>query len=173
MRFIPFALFLVFAVLAYCVLISPQRPQHTPQFMTGKPLPEIFLPLLAGGEAKSIASYIKGKPVMINFFASWCAPCRHELSTLLALKQKNLLPIIGVAWKDKVADTQAMFDKNGSPYDVVLSDLEGVTTVPFALTGVPEMFIVGADGMIIFHSKMMLTDDVIEEEILPLLEGKK
>ena len=66
-----------------------------------------------------------------------------------------------------------MFDKNGSPYDVVLSDLEGVTTVPFALTGVPEMFIVGADGVILYHSKMMLTDDVIEEEILPLLEGKK
>jgi cytochrome c biogenesis protein CcmG/thiol:disulfide interchange protein DsbE len=173
MRFIPFALLGLFIVLAYFILTSPQRPQQVPQFMTGKPLPELSLSTVDGGAEAPLSSHLKGKPVMINFFASWCAPCRHEVSALLALKQKRLLPIIGIAWKDKAVDTQAMLSKHGNPYDVVLSDLDGTTTVPFALTGVPEMVVVGADGIILYHSKATLTEESIEEEILPLLEGKK
>ena len=120
------------------------NPQVTPRATVGKPAPAVALPTLAGAPAAPVA--LKG-PTLVNFFASWCAPCAEEAPALAALKAEGV-NIVGVAWKDDPAKTRDFLARYGDPYSALYVDRDGRAGIDFGVSGVPETYAIGKDGKI-------------------------
>lgn len=132
---------------------SLQRdPEFKPDAMVGKPIPETVLPMLTGAAAGPGVLDLKtagvGKPMLVNVFASWCAPCRVEHPQLMALQAQGVA-VVGVAYKDDPADTRRFLDELGDPFAMVLVDREGRAGLDLGVSGVPETFAVDAMGRIV------------------------
>jgi cytochrome c biogenesis protein CcmG/thiol:disulfide interchange protein DsbE len=126
----------------------------------------VTLPDLDTGAMVAVRDAPKG-PRLINFFASWCAPCRVEAPQLMALKARGVT-VVGVAYKDEPARTQAFLGELGDPFAVKLMDRNGRAGIEFGVTGVPETFLVGADGVILAKHSGPLTDADVEQMLAKL-----
>ncbi|HEX7758266.1 MAG TPA: DsbE family thiol:disulfide interchange protein [Caulobacteraceae bacterium] len=151
------------AALAVLVLVFAFRslhrdPQVIPMATVNQPMPAVSLPALAGGAPIPIRQTIKG-PVLVNFYASWCAPCVEEAPALSALKAEGV-PIVGVAYKDTPENTQGFLTRMGNPYQSVLMDIDGRAGINFGVTAVPETYAIDAAGMIRGkHAGALTADD--------------
>jgi len=130
-------------------------PQVIPRATVGKPAPDDSLPTLGGGAPAPIRSAVPG-PMLVNFFASWCAPCAAEAPTLKALSDEGVR-VVGVAWKDDPVQSREFLQRYGDPYKVVFVDRAGTTGIDFGVTGVPETYLVGGDGRILDKTAGPLT----------------
>lgn len=137
-----------------------RNPQVQPEALVGKPVPDLTLPSLDDGRDQRVRDVAKG-PVLVNFFASWCAPCEIEQPILVGLKAEGV-KIVGIAYKDAPANTQAFLARLGDPFAVRLVDRDGRAGVEFGVTGVPETYLVGADGVIIAKHTGPLTAESAE-----------
>jgi len=136
-------------------------PHYTPDALVGRPLPAEVLPALDGG-APTVLGKLAGPGTLVNFYASWCAPCVEEQPTLLALKAQGVR-IIGVAWKDDPVNTRAHLARNGDPYAVTLVDRQGRAALDFGVSGVPETYLIGPRGVILAKVARPLTPDSAEQ----------
>jgi len=125
-----------------------RNPQVQPQALVGKPVPDLTLPELDTGRSARVREVLRPAPVLVNYFASWCAPCEIEQPVLVALKAQGVR-IVGVAYKDAPQNTKAFLGRLGDPYTDRLVDRDGRAGIEFGVTGVPETYLVGADGVII------------------------
>ena len=140
---------LVFAglVVVFGAYALHHNPQVVPRATIGQAAPADALPSLDGAAPRPIRAALKG-PTLVNFFASWCVPCAAEAPTLATLRRQGV-NIVGVAWKDDPANTRAFLARYGNPYQAVFVDRDGRTGIDFGVTGVPETYLVGADGRIL------------------------
>lgn len=126
-------------------------PEIKPAALVGQQIPETVLPMLTGDQPGPGMVDLKtagvGKPMLVNVFASWCAPCRIEHPKLMELKAQGVA-IVGVAWKDDPAATRAFLDELGDPFAMVLVDREGRAGLDLGITGAPETFAVDAMGQV-------------------------
>nr|WP_314433575.1 DsbE family thiol:disulfide interchange protein [uncultured Brevundimonas sp.] len=162
---IPLAVLAALAVLFVGWSLN-RDPAYKPDAMVGQPIPETILPMLTGDQPGPGNLDLKtagvGKPMLVNVFASWCAPCRIEHPRLLALKDRGVA-VVGVAYKDEPVATRAFLDEMGDPYAMVLVDHEGRAGLDLGISGVPETFAVDAMGRITAkHSGPLLNDADIE-----------
>jgi cytochrome c biogenesis protein CcmG/thiol:disulfide interchange protein DsbE len=137
-------------------------PQVQPDALVGKPAPVLTLPRLVDGRPVDLRSSVKEGPVLVNFFASWCAPCAIEHPVLMEMTRRKV-GIIGIAYKDAPPKTRAFLDRLGDPFATVLVDRDGRAGVEFGVTGVPETYLVGRDGMVLAkHSGPLTPKDAAE-----------
>jgi cytochrome c biogenesis protein CcmG/thiol:disulfide interchange protein DsbE len=136
--------------------------------MSGAAAPSYDLASLDGGGALTPASFA-GKPYLVNFFASWCVPCRQEAPALMALSRQGV-PILGIAYKDAPEKTKQLLDQLGNPYVKVGLDPNGRTGIDFGVTGVPETYVVSADGKIVTLYRLPLDAESISTVIQPALK---
>lgn len=122
-------------------------PQVQPHALVGKPVPDVTLPSLDDGRPVKVRDLVKDGPVIINFFASWCAPCEIEAPVLMQMKA-NGVRMVGIAYKDAPANTRGFLNRLGDPFARRLVDRDGTAGIEFGVTGVPETYLVGADGII-------------------------
>jgi cytochrome c biogenesis protein CcmG, thiol:disulfide interchange protein DsbE len=94
---------------------------------------------------------MEGKPYIINFYASWCVPCQAENPLLITLSQTHKVPIIGVAWKDMKVNTMKYLAQHGNPYRVVILDAQSTNAINYGIKGVPETFVIDAQGELRQH----------------------
>lgn len=138
-------------------------PAYRPDALVGQPIPETtVLPIQVDGKASDDLLDLKtagvGKPMIVNVFASWCAPCRLEHPQLMKLKEQGVA-VVGVAYKDDPVATDAFLQELGDPYRLVLVDREGRAGLDLGVSGVPESFAVDAFGTIVAKSSgPVLTD---------------
>ena len=127
--------------------------------------PDRTLPLLAGGEG-SIATF-RGKPVLVNFWASWCDPCKEE-APLLERAHERLKKaggtVLGVTVSDASEDSRAFMQKYGLSFPS-LRDVDGRLGEDFETTGVPESFVVDSDGRVVAISRGQVTQEFVDEAI--------
>jgi cytochrome c biogenesis protein CcmG/thiol:disulfide interchange protein DsbE len=139
------------------------------QGLIGRPAPTFALTRLEGGEPVT-SEAMRGRPYVINMFASWCTPCRAEHPQLMAL-QASGVEIVGVAYKDRPEASARFLSDLGNPFSAVAMDPEGRFGLELGLVGVPETFVIGADGTIHAVYRGPLTSEAIEETIRPALEA--
>jgi cytochrome c biogenesis protein CcmG, thiol:disulfide interchange protein DsbE len=161
----------------FALLTVWKRQQSMPQVWqpnepgrVGRKLPFFAsLPGLSGQAGFSSADVTAtGRTVLINFFASWCMPCRQEAPVLLRLRQQGLL-IWGIDYQDKPDDAVTFLKQNQDPYSRAASDATGAVGHSFALQGVPESFLVDRDGIVRWHWAGGLSEDVVRQYLDPLL----
>lgn len=147
-------------------------PMFKPDALVGKPIPETVLPILTGAEPGpgmvDLRTAGAGKPMIVNLFASWCAPCRIEHPRLLQLKSQGIA-LVGVAYKDEPGATRAFLDELGDPFAIVLVDREGRAGLDLGLSGVPESFAVDPYGRVLAkHSGPLLTNEDVDRLVAAL-----
>jgi cytochrome c biogenesis protein CcmG/thiol:disulfide interchange protein DsbE len=132
----------------FAVYSLNRNPQVDPKALVGKPIPALALPGLEDGRPIPLATAAGGQVALVNFFASWCAPCEVEHPVVKALAAKGVR-IVGVAYKDAPENTKAYLTRLGDPYAVHLVDRDGRAGIEFGVTGVPETYLVSAKGVIL------------------------
>lgn len=155
LAFLPLVVLVGLGVL-FAVFALNRNPQVLPDAMVGKPMPNLALPSLDDGREVKLRELASEGPMLVNFFASWCAPCRVEHPILVELKASGVR-MVGVAYKDKPVDSQDFLAQLGDPFAVRLADQDGRAGIEFGVTGVPETYAVGRDGMILAKHSGPLT----------------
>jgi cytochrome c biogenesis protein CcmG, thiol:disulfide interchange protein DsbE len=168
---LPILLLVLFGWLAWRGLAPDRNPSALPSALIGQPVPQFDLPPLEASGAKLTAADVAGHVTVINFFASWCLPCKAEHPLLFALGKDYGVPVYGIAFKDRPADTAKYIQELGSPYAKIGLDESGRTGLDFGLMGVPETFILDKDGVVRYRLAMPIDPARIEKEIGPLLKS--
>jgi cytochrome c biogenesis protein CcmG/thiol:disulfide interchange protein DsbE len=132
--------------------------------------PELVLPRLSGGGEESLEDY-RGKVVVLNFWASWCEPCRDE-SPLLQRWHERLVKrggtVLGVDAFDEIGRARAFVDRYGLTYPM-LRDGAGDTRERFGILGFPETFVIDREGRIAALARGPVGDEFMRQRVLPLL----
>ncbi|PJA42562.1 MAG: DsbE family thiol:disulfide interchange protein [Lysobacterales bacterium CG_4_9_14_3_um_filter_62_6] len=164
---LPLLMFLALAVLLYSGLGKDTHLVPSP--LINKPAPLFSLPDLLDPTRKVENAALKGKPYLLNVWASWCAACRQEHPVLMRFAAEKRLTLVGFNWKDAPADALAVIRTTGNPYDLIASDEVGRVGIDFGVYGAPESFLIDADGKILYKHVGPLDQDSIRSKILPLL----
>ncbi|MGE0259078.1 MAG: DsbE family thiol:disulfide interchange protein [Alphaproteobacteria bacterium] len=143
-------------------------PNLLPSPLINEPAPAFSLPSLAGDANGLSSADLTGKVSLVNFFASWCVPCRVEHPVLNALAQSKRVAIYGINYKDKPEAARAWIAELGNPYTRIGAD-SGRVGIEWGIYGVPETFVVDRYGRIRYKQALPLTPDDIERKILPLI----
>ena len=166
---LPLALFFVL-VGYFLISLRPGHDTHElPSAMLEKPAPPFDLADL-GDDSKLALAALKGHPVIVNFFASWCVPCRIEHPLLMRLSQQDHLPLYGIAYKDKPDDAARLLATYGNPFRQVGLDQDGRVGLDFGVYGVPETYVIDANGIIRKRFVGPLTAEAVERDLMPLLK---
>ena len=129
-------------------------------------------PAVEGGEGLSTAD-LQGKVAIVNFHASWCAPCRAEHPILMQLEKRTGVPVYGIAWKDKPADLRAWLAADGNPFSRAGFDGNGRVGIDWGISGVPETFIVDRSGKVVWRFQGALNEPMVAKSLIPVLQGLK
>jgi cytochrome c biogenesis protein CcmG/thiol:disulfide interchange protein DsbE len=168
---VPLLLFLGLAALFLTQLISGRDSAEIPSALIGESAPETNLPPLEGVALPGIESKnFAGKVTLVNVWASWCAPCREEHPILLALSQDKRFGIAGLNYKDAPENARRFLGSLGNPYSAIGVDGTGRAAIDWGVYGVPETFLVGKDGKILFKHVGPLTEQAVTGVLLPEME---
>ena len=165
---LPVVLFMALAGYFALALRSDRDPHDLPSAMLDKEAPQFSLSGLNGpGVARD---GLKGGPVLINFFASWCVPCRVEHPLLIRLAERDHVPVYGIDYKDQPEDAAKLLAQFGDPYRGVGLDRDGRVGLDFGVYGVPETYVLDSTGHIRKRFVGPLTAQQVEKELLPLFK---
>jgi len=168
MRFIlPLVIFLVLAAFLYAGLGRDTREVPSP--LVGKAAPAFVLPLLHEADKKFSPEQMQGQVWLLNVWASWCGACKDEHPLLMDLSRKNIVPIVGLDYKDKAEDGIATLRKSGDPYTLVIADADGKVGFDYGVYGVPETYVIDKQGVIKYKLIGALNPKNLQETILPLV----
>jgi len=161
---------LVFAGLGVFLALGLGRdPGALPSTLVGKPAPAVDLPPIPGRDEAGLKSAdLRGRPMLVNVFASWCVPCRVEAPVLDRLKEEGVT-IQGIDYKDPPADVTAWLKDLGDPFAKVGLDRKGATAIDWGVYGVPETFVLDRDGRVAYKFVGPLQPRDVERTLKPLL----
>ena len=163
-----FALLVVFLAVGLTL-----NPREVPSPLVGKPAPAFDLPVLQQPDKRFSPAEMRGKVWLLNVWASWCDTCRDEHPLLVALQKRNVLPILGLNYKDKDAEAKRWLAQFGDPYQFSVVDAEGRIGIDYGVYGVPETYLIDAEGVIRLKQIGALTPAILEQKILPLAMALK
>ncbi len=164
---LPLGIFLVLVVFLGVGLTL--NPREVPSPLIGKAAPPFQLPQLHDADKTFSQKEMLGKVWLLNVWASWCAPCREEHPLWVDLAKANVVPIYGLNYKDKRADSIAWLQRYGDPYVLSVSDPQGRVGIDYGVYGVPETYVIDKQGVIHYKKIGPVTPQVLKEKILPLI----
>lgn len=161
----------IFAVLIALFAIGLQLdPREVPSPLIDKPAPAFALPRLDRPEVQlTRADLTQHQVSLFNVWASWCTACRQEHPFLMELARRNEIPIYGLNYKDERPDAIAWLKRHGDPYRTSGFDHEGRVGIDWGVYGVPETFVVDAQGVIRYKHIGPLTPQVWREKLEPIV----
>ncbi len=124
------------------------NPREVPSPFIGRQAPAFSLPLVGDANASFSPADMKGRVWMLNVWAPWCVSCRQEHGFLMQVAQAGVVPIVGLNWKDKDREAQALLAQSGSPYVAVPEDLDGRVGIDYGVTGTPETYLIDKQGIV-------------------------
>ena len=161
--------FLFVILLIY--LLQNKDPRKPPSALLNQPLPEFYIKGLINEDTILSNNTIKNKITLINFFASWCAPCKVEHPLFFEInKDLPNLFLLGINYKDEIKNAEKYLVTEGNPYSFVGLDMGGMIGFEFDIIGLPETILINKEGMIIYRHLGPLTKKVINNEIRPFFQ---
>jgi cytochrome c biogenesis protein CcmG/thiol:disulfide interchange protein DsbE len=148
-------------------------PREVPSPLVGKPAPAFELPILQQPDKRFVPGDMRGKVWLLNVWASWCVSCRDEHPMLVALAKRGVIPILGLNYKDKSDEATAWLKQFGNPYDLSVVDADGRIGIDYGVYGVPETYLIDAEGVIRYKQIGPITAAILEQKILPLAADLK
>lgn len=161
----------LFAVLAGLLAWGLSRnATDIPSALIGKAVPEFSLPPVQGRTLGLSSGDLRHEVSLVNVFASWCLACRDEHPVFMHLAGGGQVPLHGLNYKDRPDNAAQWLDTMGDPYARTGADLNGRVAIDWGVYGVPETFVVSADGHIAYKHIGAVTEQALNETILPLVE---
>ena len=145
-------------------------PSKLPSMFIGQKVPDFDLEPVKGRTLGLASGNLLGEVSLVNVFASWCVACRAEHPIFMRLSQDKTMPIHGINYKDAPNDAAQWLGTMGDPYTRTGADLDGRVAINWGVYGVPETFVVGADGTIAYKHIGAVTAEALSTTILPLIE---
>lgn len=145
-------------------------PSTLPSMLIGSPVPDFSLPPVDARAPGLSSGDLRGEVSLVNFFASWCIPCRAENPLLLDLREKGTVPVHGINYKDRPENVIRWLNQYGNPFTRIGADLDGRVGIDWGVYGLPETFVVDAGGRIAYKHIGVLTEQALAGTILPLVE---
>jgi cytochrome c biogenesis protein CcmG/thiol:disulfide interchange protein DsbE len=174
---LPLIGFLALAFLFVLRLQSGGGSSVLPSPLIGQPAPAFTLAAIPGGDRPGLADpeLRQGRTTVLNFFASWCGPCRLEHPVLKKLSANEALKamgvrLVGINYKDEPGNALSYLASDGNPYAAIGADLNGRVGIDWGSTGVPETFIVRGDGTVAFKYTGPITERALNDIVLPEIE---
>jgi cytochrome c biogenesis protein CcmG/thiol:disulfide interchange protein DsbE len=162
----------VFAVLLGFFYVGLSlNPGEVPSPFIGKPAPALDVASLQDANAIASSAQWRGRPWLLNVWGTWCAGCRQEHATLIAIARSKAVPIYGLAWKDDRERALEWLAELGNPYDAVGFDDHGRVAIDWGVYGAPETFLVDARGIVVHKHIGPLDMDVWRTQFVPLIEA--
>lgn len=164
----PLALFLLL-VLILGVMLPKDRNKVDLTLNDGM-LPGFHLPALETGEYLS-QDDVLGEWMVVNVWASWCAPCRLEHPVLVSIAENYDIPILGVNFRDDPDDAIAWLEEHKNPFTWTVADYDGKLAFDWGIFGVPTTYLISPEGEIAVQFPGILTTKIWESEFLPVIEN--
>ena len=144
-----------------------ENPNTLPSVMIGKAAPTLVTEPLGNLNPVTKEMIQANELKLVNFWASWCGPCRAEHPNLTQLA-KNGLPVLGLNFKDTDINAIRFLQELGNPYDGV-SSIDGRQSLEWGVYGVPETFLLDRNGKILYRATGPITQRVIREQLIPIM----
>ncbi|WP_247750273.1 DsbE family thiol:disulfide interchange protein [Rhizobium sp. 16-449-1b] len=142
-----------------------------PSALLGTKAPSLDLPPLDGANLPALTdAAVKGKLTLVNVFASWCIPCREEHPILKELAKDSRLNIVAINYKDKNDNALGFLGELGNPYKAIGIDPRGQAAIDWGVYGIPESYLVGPDGTILYKRVGPFDDISLKEGLYPAMD---
>ncbi len=164
---IPLVFFVLMAgLLGFGLSLDPKK---VPSPLIDKSAPAFSLAMLDDPSRKLSTADMLGQVWVLNVWASWCVSCRAEHAVITELANRNLVTVVGLNYKDAPDDAERWLEQFGNPYATSVIDRDGRVGIDWGVYGVPETFVIGADGVIKFKHIGPVTMESLNEKIMPVL----
>lgn len=175
LAFIPLAVFAGFALVTGKVLydqeVHGKDISAIPSALIGTRAPSLAMPPLEGSNTPALTNEaIAGKLTVLNVFASWCIPCREEHPILLALSKDPRINLVGINYKDRNDNALRFLGELGNPYNAIGVDPNGKAAIDWGVYGIPETYLVGPDGTILYKKVGPFDPLSFREGLMPAIE---
>lgn len=176
--FVPLAVFAVVAGL-FAFALRSGDPSKLPSALIGKPVPQVNFGPLEGLKADNgspvpgftFSDLAAGEPAVVNFWASWCAPCVEEHPLLVELAQRSGVKVYGVNYKDQPEAARRFLGRYGNPFTAMGVDPTGRGAIEWGVYGMPETFIIDRSGRIAYKHVGPMTPSSLQDRILPAIKA--
>lgn len=168
---LPLVLFAGLAGVFMTQLQSGRDVSEIPSALIGTRAPTLNLAALDGSERPALTtSAIAGKLTLVNVFASWCVPCRQEHPMLLELSKDPRVNVVGINYKDRNDNALRFLGELGNPYAAIGVDPNGKAAIDWGVYGIPESYLVGPDGTILYKKVGPFDPESFETQLMPAIE---
>lgn len=164
-------LLLLVGLVAVFAMNMDRDPSLVRSVLIDKPAPEFALKSVAGTGVEGFdTASLQGAVTVVNVFASWCIPCREEHPLLERLKAETGVRIFGINQRDAPENAAAFLTELGNPYERIGADSDNRVSIDWGVYGVPETFLVGRDGTVLYKHVGPLTPEAVAAELMPQIE---
>lgn len=168
---LPLVLFGGLAAVFMTQLQSGRDVSEIPSALLGTKAPDLELAALDGSERPALTTAaITGKLTLVNVFASWCVPCRQEHPMLLELSKDPRVNVVGINYKDRNDNALRFLGELGNPYAAIGVDPNGKAAIDWGVYGIPESYLVGPDGTILYKKVGPFDPESFETQLMPAIE---
>lgn len=145
-----------------------------PSALIGTQAPTLDLKPLEGSQRPALTSEaIRGKLTLVNVFASWCVPCRQEHPLLTEIAKDPAVNVVGINYKDKPENALRFLGELGNPFAAIGIDPNGKAAIDWGVYGIPETYLVDADGTILFKKIGPIDEGSLRDQLLPAIAKAK
>ncbi|RVG71905.1 DsbE family thiol:disulfide interchange protein [Sinorhizobium meliloti] len=177
MAALPLFIFAVLALIFWSQLNSGRDVSEIPSALIGTKAPMLAMPPLEGAATPSGEpmpalddAAVKGKLTLVNVWASWCVPCRQEHPIILELSKDPRLNVVGINYKDRNENALRFLGELGNPFSAIGVDPNGKAAIDWGVYGIPESFLVAADGTILYKRAGPFDEKSLREGLMPAIE---
>lgn len=177
MAALPLLIFAVLALIFWSQLNSGRDVSEIPSALIGTKAPMLAMPPLEGAATPSGEpmpalddAAVKGKLTLVNVWASWCVPCRQEHPIILELSKDPRLNVVGINYKDRNENALRFLGELGNPFSAIGVDPNGKAAINWGVYGIPESFLVAADGTILYKRAGPFDEKGLREGLMPAIE---